>query len=169
MVLKKSKLKSESDRDRRLQESLGQSGSAEEALLKRCSHFDLDFTAHRNSDNAPKQCDVIVEERTKQLKECKDELRIVLQEAQLLHASIPRGDEENHYERWLRVTRTTGSGDADATKQIQESIEAAAKVKPPPKPATPKKGNTVRKPKRIDDDDDDGELDQDKPKTNADL
>src|SRR5271167_4153364 len=102
MVLKKSKLKSESDRDKRLQESLGQSDSAEEALLKRCSHFDLDFTAHKNSENAPKQCDVIVEERTKQLKECKEELRLVLQEAQLLHQSIARGgDEDNHFERWL--------------------------------------------------------------------
>lgn len=172
MVLKKSKLKSESDRDRRLQESLGQSDSAEEALLKRCSHFDLDFTAHKNSDNAPKQCDVIVEERTKQLKECKDELRLVLQEAQWLHASIARGEEENHYERWLHVTKTTGSGDADATEQVRALIEASAKVKPPPKSATPKKAKAVRKQKRIDDDDEggeDGELDPDRPKTNADL
>src|SRR5947207_2106753 len=114
MVLKKSKLKSESDRDRRLQESLGQSDSAEEALLKRCSHFDLDFSAHKNSDNAPKQCDVIVEERTKQLKECKEELCAVLQEAQLLHKRMVPGDEDSHYQRWLAVTKSTGVGDADA-------------------------------------------------------
>lgn len=168
MVLKKSKLKCESDRDRRLQESLGQSDSAEEALLKRCSHFDLDFSEHKNSDNAPKQCDVIVEERTKQLMECKDELRVVLQEAQWLHTSIARGEEENHYERWLRVTKTTGSGDADATKQIQELIEATAKVKRP-NPATPKKTKAVKKPKIIDDDDDDDNVDPNRPKTNADL
>jgi len=172
MVLKKPKLKSESDRDKRLQESLGQSDSAEEALLKRCSHFDLDFTAHKYSDNAPKQCDVIVEERTKQLKECKDELRVVLQEAQWLHASIPQGDEENHYERWLRVSKNTGVGDAEASKQVRALIEAAGKVKGPPKSATPKKPK-AKKAKVIvceDDGDPDADVDNsDKPKTDADL
>ena len=170
MVLKKGKLKSESDRDKRLQESLGQSDSAEEALLKRCSHFDLDFTAHKNSDNAPKQCDVIVEERTKQLKECKEELRVVLQEAHWLYASIPKGDEENHYERWLRVSKNTGVGDADATKQVRALIEAAAKVKPTPKSATPKKSK-AKKAKIVEDDDDADadDDDSDKPKTEADL
>jgi hypothetical protein len=173
MVLKKSKLKSESDRDKRLQESLGQSDSAEEALLKRCSHFDLDFSAHKNSENAPKQCDVIVEERTKQLKECKAELKVVLQEAQLLHRQIEKVDEETHYERWLRVTQSTGVGDADATKQVRALIEESAKVKlPATKPATPKKAKSAKKPKKVEDDEDEGTEeadDPDKPKSNADL
>ena len=170
MVLKKSKLKSESDRDKRLQESLGQSDSAEEALLKRCSHFDLDFTAHKTSDNAPKQCDVIVEERTKQLKECKEELRVVLRDAQCLHASIPKGEEENHYERWLRVSKNTGVGDADASSQVRALIEDAAKVKPPPKSATPKKPKAKKSKKIVEDDEDlDADADEpDKPKTDAD-
>lgn len=174
MVLKKGKLKSESDRDKRLQESLGQSDSAEEALLKRCSHFDLDFTAHRNSDNAPKQCDVIVEERTKQLKECKEELRLVLREAQQLYKRVGKGDEESHYERWLRVTKTTGAGDADATEQVRALIVEAEQSKVlPSKQATPKRAKPAKKPKRIDDDDEDengdGSLVDDKPKTAADL
>jgi hypothetical protein len=174
MVLKKSKLKSESDRDKRLQESLGQSDSAEEALLKRCSHFDLDFSTLKNSENAPKQCDVIVEERTKQLKECKAELKVVLQEAQLLHRRIEKVDEETHYERWLRVTQSTGVGDADATKQVRALIEESAKVKlPAAKPATPKKAKPVKKPKKVVEDDEDEETveadDPDKPKSNADL
>jgi hypothetical protein len=171
MVLRKGKLKSVSDRDKRLQESLGQSDSAEEALVKRCSHFDLDFTAHKSSDNAPRQCDVIIEQRTKQLKECKDELYVVLQGAQRLHTSIDRGEEENHYERWLRVTTITGSGDADATIQIRALIEAAAaKVKQSPTSASPKKVKAVRKPKKVDHDEgEDNELDSNKPKTNADL
>jgi hypothetical protein len=169
MVLKKTKLKSENDRDKRLQESLGQSDSAEEALLKRCSHFDLDFSAHKSNENAPKQCDVIVDERTKQLNECKDELRIVLQEAQWLHSRIERGDEESHYERWLRVTKSNGVGDADASEQVKSLIAAAAKV-PPPKTATPKKPK-AKKPKKIDSDDeaDDDDDDDGKPKSNADL
>ncbi|KZO91677.1 hypothetical protein CALVIDRAFT_567992 [Calocera viscosa TUFC12733] len=42
MTIKKGK-RGESDRDKRLAQSLGESDSAEEALLKRCSHFDLDM------------------------------------------------------------------------------------------------------------------------------
>jgi hypothetical protein len=170
MVLKKGKLKSDSDRDKRLQESLGQSESAEEALLKRCSHFDLDFSAH-NSDNAPKQCDVIVQERTKQLKECKEELYTVLQEAHSLHNTISRAEEENHFERWLRVTNTTGVGDADATEQVRALIKAVEEAGPPKETKAAKKAKVVRKPKTGDDEE--GENDQlddpNKPKTNADL
>jgi hypothetical protein len=40
--IKKSKAKVDNDRDRRQQEALGNSKTAEEALIKRCSHFDLD-------------------------------------------------------------------------------------------------------------------------------
>ena len=166
MVLKKSKLKSESDRDRRLQESLGASDSAEEALLKRCSHFDLDFSAHKNSDNAPKQCDVIVEERTKQLTECKAELKSVLKGAHSLYKSLPKSEEENHYERWLRVTKTTGVGDADATKEIRALIELCAQTPAPATSATPKKGKSKKKTVGSDDEDDDAD---NKPKSTADL
>jgi hypothetical protein len=171
MVLKKGKLKSESDRDKRLQESLGQSDSAEEALLKRCSHFDLDFTHHKNSENAPKQCDVIVEERTKQLRECKEELRLVLQEAQHLHRRVGKGDEESHYERWLRVSNTTGVGDSDATEQIRALIKEAENIRVAvPKSATPKKVKPVKKRILEDDEDEEGNGDDDdKPKTATDL
>jgi hypothetical protein len=168
MVLKKGKLKSESDRDKRLQESLGQSHSAEEALLKRCSHFDLDFSNHK-SDNAPKQCDVIVEERTKQLKECKEELCLVLQNTHQLFRKVGKSDDESHYERWLRVTKTTGVGDADATTQIRTLIDAIEKVKlaAVSKPASPKKNKRGRK---IENDEDGGnKSDSEKPKTQSDL
>ena len=37
----KSKKTTEGDRETRLRDMLGASGSAEEALLKRCSHYDL--------------------------------------------------------------------------------------------------------------------------------
>jgi hypothetical protein len=172
MVLKKGKLKSESDRDRRLQESLGQSDSAEEALLKRCSHFDLDFTAHKNSDNAPKQCDVIVQERTKQLKECKEELQLVLREAQQLYRRVGKGEEENHYERWLRVSKTTGAGDEDATQQIRILIvEAESSKASMPKLSTSKKSKPTKKRRVDDEEDDDDATDEidDGSKTAADL
>lgn len=167
MVLKKGKLKSESDRDKRLQESLGASDSAEEALLKRCSHFDLDFTAHKNSDNAPKQCDVIVEERTKQLKECKEELKGVLQGAHSLYKTLPKSEEGTpyHYERWLTITKTTGVGDADATQEIRALIEFCAKKPVPATTPSPKKAKSKKK--RVGSDDEEDEV-EDKPKSDAD-
>jgi len=174
MVLKKGKLKSESDRDKRLQESLGQSDSAEEALLKRCSHFDLDFTQNGTSDNAPKQCDVIVQERTKQLRDCKEELKVVLREAQALYRRVGKGEEESHYERWLRVSKTTGAGDNEASEQIRTLIvEAESSKTTLSKPATPKKKWKPSKKRRVEEDenrDDVAEDDEgDSTKTTADL
>jgi hypothetical protein len=40
----------DNDRDRRQQEALGNSKTAEEALTKRCSHFDLDNAEHEEED-----------------------------------------------------------------------------------------------------------------------
>jgi SNF2 family DNA or RNA helicase len=48
--IKKSKAKVDNDRDRRQQEALGNSKTAEEALIKRCSHFDLDNAEHEEED-----------------------------------------------------------------------------------------------------------------------
>ena len=58
------------DREARLAEALGASGSPEEALLKRCSHFDLD-----GSCVSPEvACDQIVELRKQQLEACEFDL-----------------------------------------------------------------------------------------------
>ena len=61
MTVKRVK-KSESDREKRVAQALGESSTAEEALLKRCSHFELDSA---DRENAMKACEVIVEERKK--------------------------------------------------------------------------------------------------------
>ncbi|KAG0146890.1 hypothetical protein CROQUDRAFT_656689 [Cronartium quercuum f. sp. fusiforme G11] len=76
------------DREKRLAAALGESKSAEEALLKRCSHFtsdlDVDSAAHKAA-NAGAACTVILDERTKQLDECLIELRIRLKQAAFLY------------------------------------------------------------------------------------
>ncbi|KZT54292.1 hypothetical protein CALCODRAFT_17501 [Calocera cornea HHB12733] len=62
MTVKKGK-RGESDRDKRLAQSLGESDSAEEALLKRCSHFDLDMDGisldkpHKNAGKKGRKSD----------------------------------------------------------------------------------------------------------------
>ena len=66
----KSKCRSENDREARLAQVLTGSESPEEALLKRCAHFDLEGKAK----TAVAACDAIINTRRKQLEQCKAEL-----------------------------------------------------------------------------------------------
>jgi len=95
--------------------------TAEEALLKRCSHFDLDTS----NDNAMKACDVIVEERQKQLDECKEELLKCLIAGVKREASIGRVGEESMFREYVRVSRTEGVGDKDATEIVVDLLDKA--------------------------------------------
>lgn len=76
------------DREKRLAAALGESKSAEEALLKRCSHFTSDLNAQsaaHKAANAGAACTIILKERTKQLEECLTELRVTLKQAAVLY------------------------------------------------------------------------------------
>ncbi|KAJ7879940.1 hypothetical protein B0H14DRAFT_2707965 [Mycena olivaceomarginata] len=105
MTIKRGR-KTESDREKRLAKSLGDSKTAEEALLKRCSHFDLDT----ENENAMKACDVIVRERQNQLDDCKAELV----------KSIKAG-----VKREISLGNKHGVDDADASKIIREMLDKA--------------------------------------------
>jgi hypothetical protein len=100
------------------------SRSAEEALLKRCSHFELDVD---NVDNAVLECEAIVQERERQLEACKQELAETLPEMQAQHSLVLREQSENQtpFGDWVRVTREKGVGDADATKILLDLMEQA--------------------------------------------
>lgn len=124
MNIKKGKVKQGNDREKRLQESLGESASAEEALLKRCSHFDLDIT-EKDQENAMKACEVIVRDRTKGLASLMDELRAKLQAQFELQNSIGRLDEETFFQTYCRVTKEKGVGDADASNHMIALMDIA--------------------------------------------
>ncbi|EGN96836.1 hypothetical protein SERLA73DRAFT_93465 [Serpula lacrymans var. lacrymans S7.3] len=119
MTIKRGK-KTESDREKRLAQSLGESSTAEEALLKRCSHFDLDTS---DKENAMKACEVIVKERTKQLEDCKTELRKKLREALVMQKKIGKTGEESMFQEYVRISRTEGVGDKDASKIVTELLD----------------------------------------------
>ncbi|KAI0042198.1 hypothetical protein FA95DRAFT_1682698 [Auriscalpium vulgare] len=121
MTIKRGK-KTESDREKRLAQSLGDSNTAEEALLKRCSHFELDTSG---KENAMKACEVIVQERKKQLQDCKVELLKKLKEALSKEKDIGRTDDESMFQEHVRVCRTEGVGDEDATEAIKELLNEA--------------------------------------------
>lgn len=88
--IKKGKSKGDSDREKRVTLALGESKTPEEALLKRCSHFDIDLSLAKGEDvsNAEVACEIIVTERTKQLQECKHELLEYIRESEVMHQSI---------------------------------------------------------------------------------
>ncbi|KAI0675815.1 hypothetical protein C8Q78DRAFT_1006678 [Trametes maxima] len=133
MTVKRGK-KSESDREKRLAQALGASSTAEEALLKRCSHFELE-TADR--ENAIKACEVIVKERTKQLQDCKAELLKKLNDAVKMEKKIGKTSEESLFQEYVRVTRTEGVGDKEATEAAQALLDEA-NITGPLKPLTNK-------------------------------
>lgn len=126
MNIRKSKIKLDNDRDKRLQESLGDSASAEEALLKRCSHFVLDFTKE-DEENAVQACEVIVKDRKRQLTSCREEVRQRLADCVKRHKEIPKTafPHEDHFDTWLKTTRTSGIGDPEAGQDIISLINQA--------------------------------------------
>ncbi|KAI0831805.1 hypothetical protein BC628DRAFT_1311075 [Trametes gibbosa] len=126
--------KSESDREKRLAQALGASGTAEEALLKRCSHFELE---HADQENAIKACEVIVKERTKQLDDCKAELLKKLNDAVKMEKKIGKVPDESLFREYVRVTRTEGVGDKEATEAAQALLDKA-NITGPLKPLTNK-------------------------------
>ncbi|THV02481.1 hypothetical protein K435DRAFT_749158 [Dendrothele bispora CBS 962.96] len=120
MTVKRTK-KSESDREKRVAKSLGDSKSAEEALLKRCSHFDLETS----NENAMKACDIIVQDRHDQLEECKADLLKSVKEAIKREKNLSNVGGESMFHEWARVCRTEGVDDKEATEIILSIIEEA--------------------------------------------
>ncbi|KAL4062601.1 hypothetical protein J3A83DRAFT_4381778 [Scleroderma citrinum] len=121
MTIKRAK-KTESDRERRLNNALGESKTAEEALLKRCSHFDLDV---KDKENAMKACEIIVLDRTKQLEECKTELLKELEKGVKREKKISKLSEESMFQEYARVSRLEGVGDQEATDMVQALLDEA--------------------------------------------
>ncbi|KAJ6498346.1 hypothetical protein DFH09DRAFT_336020 [Mycena vulgaris] len=120
MTIKRGR-KTESDREKRLAKSLGDSKSAEEALLKRCSHFDLDTT----NENAMKACDVIVRERQNQLDDCKAELLRAIKAGVKREISLGNVPDESIFSIWVRTSQETGVDDLDASDMIRGMLNEA--------------------------------------------
>ena len=127
------------DREARLREIVGASGSAEEALLKRCSHYDL----AGNADSAEKACEEVVKTREGQLELCEAELLDAIVKACQMRDAILHDDpsfEETRFSGWEKALDKEGEegcGDDDAKErlfalilQAQERLEPVPKSKP---------------------------------------
>jgi SNF2-related domain len=124
MRIKKGKAKAESDREKRLNELLGGSKSAEEALLKRCSHFTLDDLNDKTGNNAGQACQVILKQRENQFEDLTVDLREKLKHAVWLKRQV--GDVDIHWSK-LRASIMSNStwGDAEATVGLGLLIQEA--------------------------------------------
>jgi hypothetical protein len=99
--------------------------SAEEALLKRCSHFDLEAT----KENAMKACESIVQEREEQLEQCKKELlkqlKAALTQQRNIRSKAGKLSDESYFEAFIRATQVEGHGETESTTLIIELFKEA--------------------------------------------
>jgi hypothetical protein len=104
---------------------LNNARSAEEALLKRCSHFDLEAT----KENAMKACQSIVEEREEQLEQCRKELlrqlKTALSQQKNIRSKAGKLSEESYFEAFVRSTQTEGHGENESTAMIIDIFNEA--------------------------------------------
>ena len=96
--------------------------TAEEALLKRCSHFDLD---QKDKENAMKACEVIVKERKKQLEECRNDLKTKVQKTLATEKKTPKTSEESLFREFIRHTYQEGLGDEEASELVLKLFNEA--------------------------------------------
>jgi len=123
------------DRAERLKAALGSSESPEEALLKRCSHFDLNSSAA----SALQACKDIVELRKQQLNECKAELISGISKGWAILSAIQSknpdfvsskedGAESVSFLRWIGLVKSgAASEDLEATDLLRECVSQAGR------------------------------------------
>jgi hypothetical protein len=99
--------------------------TADEALLKRCSHFDLQL----NKENAVKACDAIVKERSEQkeqcLKELQSELKVARKQQMNLAKHAGKLSEKTHFEVFVLEVAWEGVGDEEARQLVLKAFKEA--------------------------------------------
>ncbi|SPO39060.1 uncharacterized protein PSFLO_04539 [Pseudozyma flocculosa] len=123
-----------SHRDRRLIETLGNSASPEEALLKRASVYDdfagVDLSQIKGVNNAIKACEYIVRERRKQLEDCKRQLERELpltleQHLLVLYHFGFRDDNRQFFRDFVRNANNASWGDSESKDMVRQILEEA--------------------------------------------
>jgi hypothetical protein len=122
----KSKKTTEGDRESRLRDMLGASGSAEEALLKRCAHYDL----AGNTQSAEAACSEVCKIREEQLEGCEADLTKALQKAYEMRDAILAKDpsfDNDRLKKWQRALKSEGEegcGDVEAADKLCALIDS---------------------------------------------
>ncbi|KAK7207152.1 hypothetical protein BZA70DRAFT_270604 [Myxozyma melibiosi] len=129
----KKRQKGDSDREQRLNQSLGDSATAEEALLKCASHFDLkvylgDDYQQQESKKDIGECESIVVIRKRQLDECKRDLyRECVKAEEMVYALMKfHHRSPDKYMTWKQ--RLGSLGDATVAIKIENIVEEAKRA-----------------------------------------
>ena len=119
----KKKKKAEGDRDARLAAVLGNSASAEEALLKRVAHFELDD----ESGTALRTCQDIVNVRKAQQEDCLAEFGVAILKGRAMLSQVSQmpdfTEEDNPFIRWEKGVEGEGIGDPTANKLLRALLK----------------------------------------------
>ncbi|KAJ9242829.1 hypothetical protein DTO271D3_569 [Paecilomyces variotii] len=110
------------DQVARINELIGSSKSAQEALLKRCCSFLLD-TGSGGLLQTPVTCDHLIVTRTEQLNELINDVRSKLKLAIWLFQEL--GEPHRHLDDFVNNVSGHNFGDTDVTSQLQPLIDAA--------------------------------------------
>jgi hypothetical protein len=112
----KTKKKTTSDKENRMRRILEDSHSGEEALLKRCAHFNK--LSSKSSVTALETCDMIIEQRQQELLECEAELISMVATAIRQRNRILEKDRS-----WKGTARTEKGEVADALESFVVDVE----------------------------------------------
>jgi SNF2 family DNA or RNA helicase len=143
----RSKKRSTGDRENRMQQVLEESKSAEEALLKRCAHFNMSGSKFTT---AMEKCDEIIELREKQNTVCEEDLvdaiAAALKQRNLIleldpgwlgTKSTEKGEVQDRLEVYLRdvehLSSISGGADFEIHSRIKHLLEKAHESKDPVK------------------------------------
>jgi SNF2 family DNA or RNA helicase len=143
----RSKKRSTGDRENRMQQVLEESKSAEEALLKRCAHFNMSGS---NSTTAMEKCDEIIKLREKQNTVCEEDLvdsiAAALKQRNLIleldpgwlgTKSTEKGEVQDRLEVYLRdvenLSSISGGADFEIHSRIKHLLAQAHESKDPVK------------------------------------
>ncbi|KAI9780339.1 MAG: hypothetical protein M1839_006762 [Geoglossum umbratile] len=158
--IRKGKSKMESAREKRLNQTIGDSKTPEEALVKRCCHFTLDDLI-TNRENANQACDLIVAERQSQYRDLILDLKKNLKLARNVDANafgdLPGTEKLKKLIKEATESYDTADGDLfykdigkvdleEETKAKKTTAKRAAQAK--------KASKTATKKRRIDDGED---------------
>lgn len=111
----------ENDHLIRLDEMITSSRSPEEALLKRCTVFEI-----QNADGNQQEIDALqmmIQTRQAEFGQHRDNFFIEMGKAAGMQHRCGDGDEEERYPKWLRLLKMNSYGDGKGTKAILDMIK----------------------------------------------
>ncbi|KAK5166378.1 hypothetical protein LTR04_000638 [Oleoguttula sp. CCFEE 6159] len=112
MRMRKASKNLSGDKEKRVNASLGDATTPEEALLRSCSFF------------TGEGCEDIISVREQEHGELRDDIRKLLRRAEKLRMQC--GEIDKHYGSWKLSVEQNSLGDADTTQNIKDLIQEAA-------------------------------------------